>query len=98
MEEQRARQEDEAKKTNPGAPTETGTQPAESAGGTRTIHYCTKCLFLCPLLISVPNALNISVPNAYFCVKCLFLCQMFISVNSVRSDHYSGGHLDKKFK
>ncbi|XP_052703882.1 26S proteasome non-ATPase regulatory subunit 4-like [Crassostrea angulata] len=33
MEEQRARQEDEAKKTNPGAPTETGTQPAESAGG-----------------------------------------------------------------
>lgn len=65
MEEQRARQEDEAKKTNPGAPTETGTQPAESAGGTSTVHYCTKWLFLCPLLISVPNA--------YFCVKCLFL-------------------------
>lgn len=49
MEEQRARQEDEAKKTNPGAPSETGTQPAESAGGTSTstIHYCAKCLYLC---------------------------------------------------
>lgn len=87
MEEQRARQEDEAKKTNPGAPTETGTQPAESAGGTSTVHYCTKCLFLCLLLISVPNALIflcqmlIYVSNAYFCVKCLFLsilCEVII--------------------